>query len=112
MVRSDEPTSTVIVGQTPGELGKMLFAESSGMARGVQIHRVGPPIRMLARTNVTVGAASPQGVISKAAMGPVRPRKTIGLRSLVQEARSGKGSAHLRTPIRSPVAGPLRPRFS
>ena len=112
MVRSDEPTSTVIVGQTPGEQARTLFAASSGMARGVQIHLVGPPVRMLARTNVTVGAASPQGVISKAAMGPVRPRKTIGLRSLVQEARSGKGSAHLRTLIRSPVAGPLRPRFS
>jgi len=35
MVRSDESTSTVIVGQIPGELGKTLFAESSGMARGV-----------------------------------------------------------------------------
>jgi hypothetical protein len=35
MVHSDGPTSTVIVGQTPGELGKTLFAESSGMARGV-----------------------------------------------------------------------------
>ena len=70
MVRSDEPTSTVIVGQTPGELGKTLFAESSGMARGVQIHVAGPPIRMLARTNVPAGAASPQGVISEAAMGP------------------------------------------
>ena len=112
MVCSDEPTSTVIVGQTPGELGKTLFAASSGMARGVQIHLAGPPIRILARTNVTVGAASPQGVISKAAMGPVRPRKTIGLRSLVHEARSGKRSAHPRTPIRAPVAGPLRPRFS
>ena len=33
MVRSDEPTSTVIVGQTPGELAKTLFAASSGMAR-------------------------------------------------------------------------------
>ena len=116
MVRSDEPTSTVIftviVGQTPGELGKMLLAASSGMARGVQIHLVGPPIRMLARTNVPVGAASPQGVISEAAIGPVRPQKTIGLRSLVHEARSGKRSAHPRTPIRAPVAGPLRPRFS
>ena len=70
MVRSDEPTSTVIVGQTPGEQARTLFAASSGMARGVQIHLVGPPVRMLARTIVTVGAASPQGVISKAAMGP------------------------------------------
>ena len=112
MVRSDEPTSTVIVGQTPGELGKMLFAESSGMARGVQIHRVGPPIRMLARTNVTVGAASPQGVIGKAAMGPAKPRKTVGLHSRVHEARSKEGPIHPRTPIRAPVAGPLRPRFS
>ena len=112
MVRSDEPTSTVIVGQTPGEQARTLFAASSGMARGVQIHLVGPPIRMLARTNVTVGAASPLGVISKAAMGPVRPRKAIGLCSLVHEARSGKRSAHLRTPIRPPVTGPLRPRFS
>ena len=109
MVRSDEPTRTVIVGQTPGEQARTLFAASSGMARGVQIHLVGPPIRMLARTNVTVGAASPQGVISKAAMGP---RKAIGLRSLVHEARSGKGFAHPRTSIRAPVAGPLRPRFS
>ena len=109
MVCSDEPTSTVIVGQTSGELGKTLFAASSGMARGVEIYLVGPPIRMLARTNVTVGAASPQGVISKAAMGP---RNTIGLRSLVHEARSGKRSAHLSTPIRAPVDGPLWPRFS
>ena len=112
MVRSDEPTSTVIVGQTPGELGKTLFADSSGMARGVEIHLAGPPIRVPARTNVTVGAASPQGVISKAAMGPMKPRKTIGLSFRVHEARSGKRSAHLRTPIRAPVTGPLRPRFS
>ena len=111
-VRSDGPTSTLIVGQTPGELGKTLFAASSGVARGVQIQLAGPPIRVLTRTNVTVGAASPRGVISKAAMGPVKPRKTIGLRSRVHEARSGKGSAHPRTPIRAPVAGRLRPRFS
>ncbi len=81
MVRSDGPT--VIVGQTPGELGKTLFAASSGVARGVPIHHhlPGPPIRVVARTNVTVGAASPQGVMRKAAMGPVKPRKTIGLHS-------------------------------
>ena len=60
MVRSDEPTSTVIVGMTPGELGKMLLAESSGMARGVEIHLVGPPNCVPARINVTVAAASPQ----------------------------------------------------
>ena len=111
MVRSDGPTSTVIVGQTPGELGKTLFAASSGVTRGVQIRLAGPPIRVLTRTNVTVGAAS-RRVISKAAMGPVKPRKTIGLRFRVHEARSGKRSAHLRTPIRPPVTGPLRPRFS
>ena len=112
MVRSDVPTSTVIVGQTPGEPAKTLFAASSGMARGVQIHLVGPPVRMLARTIVTVGAASPQCVISKAAMGPVKSPKSIGLRALVHEARSSKRSAHPRAPIRAPVAGRLRPRFS
>ena len=112
MVRSDEPTSTVIVGQTSGELGKTLFAVSSGLARGVQIHLVGPPTRVLARTNVLVGAASPQGVISKAATGPAKPRKTVGLHSRVHEARSKEGPIRPRTPIRAPVAGPLRPRFS
>ena len=89
MVRSDEPTSTVIVGQTPGELAKTL-----------------------SRTNVKIGAASPQGGISKAAMGPAKPRKTAGLHSRVHEARLGEGSTHPRTPTRAPVAGPLRPRFS
>ena len=112
MVRSDVPTSTVIVGQTPGEPAKTLFAASSGMARGVQILLVGPPTRVLSRTNVTIGAASPQGGISKAAMGPAKPRKTVGLHSRVHEARLGEGSTHPRTPIRAPVAGPLRPRFS
>ena len=68
MVRSDEPTSMVIVGQTSGELGTTLFAESSGMAQGVEIRLVGPPIRVPARINVTVTAASPQWVISKAAI--------------------------------------------
>ena len=112
MVRSDEPASTVIVGQTPGELAKTLFAASSGMARGVQIRLVGPPTRVLSRTNVTIGAASPKGVISKAATGPAKPRKTVGLHSRVHEARSKEGPIHPRTPIRAPVAGPLRPRFS
>ena len=92
MVRSEEPTSTVIVGQTPGELAKTL--------------------RVLSRTNVTIGAASPQGGISKAAMGPAKPRKTAGLHSRVHEARWGECSTHPRTPTRAPVAGPLRPRFS
>ena len=112
MVRSDEPTSTVIVGQTPGELAKTLLAASSGMARGVQIRLVGPPTRVLSRTNVTIGAASPQGVISKAATGPVKLRKAAGLHSHVHEARSKEGPVHPRTPTRAPVAGPLRPRFS
>ena len=112
MVHSDEPTSTVIVGQTLGEQARTLFAASSGMARGVQIHLVGPLTRVLSRTNVTIGAASPQGVISKAARGPVKPRKTVGLHSHVHEARSKEGPVHLRTPIRAPVTGPLRPRFS
>ena len=104
--------------QILGELGKTLFDESRGMARGAEIRLVGPPIRVSARTNVTIGAASPQGVISEMAamgagiMGPVKPRKTIGLRSRVHEARSGKRSARPRTAIRAPVAGPLRARFS
>ena len=112
MVRSDVPTSTVIVGQTPGEPAKTLFAASSGMARGVQIRLVGPPTRVLSRTNVTIGAASPRGVISKVATGPVKLRKTVGLHSHVHEARSKEGPVHPRTPIRAPVAGPLWPRFS
>ncbi len=67
----------------------------------MQIHPVGPPTRVLARTNVTIGAASPQGVTSKAATGPVSPRKKVGHRSLVHEARSGRGPTHARTTIRA-----------
>ena len=45
--------------------------------------------------DMTIGAAS-RGVISAAAMGPAKRRKTIGLHCAVQEASSGKGSASPR----------------
>jgi hypothetical protein len=72
-------TNLAIVDATAGEPAKTLGAMSRGMARGGKIyHLVGPPLRGLIRTDVTMGVQS-QGVKSNTAMGPLKLRKTIGL---------------------------------
>jgi hypothetical protein len=72
-------TNLAIVDATAGEPAKTLGSMSGGMARGGKIyHLVGPPLRGLLRTDVTMGALS-QGVDSSTSMGPLNLRKTIGL---------------------------------
>ncbi len=68
---------TAIADQTHDEL-----ATTIGIASGSSMKGVPTPLR--------------DHVISAAAMGPAKRRKTIGLHCAVQEASSGKGSASPR----------------
>jgi hypothetical protein len=76
----------------------------------------GPTIRVPSLANVTIGAASGQVVISKAAIEPAIPAETIGLcirprQCQVHELTSGENTPSLRATVaRAVAAGPRRLR--
>ena len=69
-ISTARPSSSATIDPTSG---------SSGMTLAAQTYVASPTIRMLTRTDGTIGAASCQVGISKAAIGPAKPGEAIGL---------------------------------